>query len=303
MKKKSYAILAAIVLTTPPLLPPPEVEGAEEYEINYQDLDKQLLAGNVDIPNVSGVVSNLPWENNENFIRAQEENGTNVLMAAYCAVLKDPLPGEEFNVHLAASSIAGIVLEPNQVFSQNNAIGPYDESKGYQSGPTYIGSNLTTTIGGGVCKISSTLYNVSVLSNLEIVERYNHSMPVPYVPYGQDATVSYGAKDFKFKNNTEFPILIWAEGIGNRLYVALYGKEHPPKVEWNHKILNMVEAPKLYKINPNLSEGEENVLVEGMSGASVESWVTITNPDGETKTKHLGISNYKPMPYVIEKNN
>lgn len=303
MKKKSYAILAAIMLTNPPLLPPPDVEGVEDYEINYQNLDKQTLVNNYDIPNVSGEVSNLPWVNDENFLKAQEENGTNVLMAAYCAVLKDPLPGEEFNVHLAASSIAGTVLEPNHVFSQNNAIGPYDESKGYQAGPTYIGSNLTTTIGGGVCKISSTLYNVSVLSNLEIVERYNHSMPVPYVPYGQDATVSYGAKDFKFKNNTEFPILIWAEGIENRLYIALYGKEKPPKVEWNHKILNMVEAPKLYKINPNLNEGEENVLVEGMSGASVESWVTITNPDGETKTKHLGISHYKPMPYVIEKNN
>lgn len=300
--KKSYAILAAIVLTTPPLLPPPDVEGVEDYEINYQDLDNKSSVDSVDIPNVSGVVNNLPWVNNVNFLKAQDEIGANVLMAAYCAVLKDPLPGEEFNVHLAASSVAGIVLKPNEVFSQNNSIGPYDESKGYQAGPTYIGSNLTTTIGGGVCKISSTLYNVSVLSNLEIVERYNHSMPVPYVPYGQDATVSYGAKDFKFRNNTEFPILIWAEGIGNRLYIALYGKEYPPKVEWNHKILNMVEAPKIYKINPNLNEGEENVLVEGMSGASVESWVTITNPDGETITKNLGISHYKPMPYVIEKN-
>jgi vancomycin resistance protein YoaR len=128
------------------------------------------------------------------------------------------------------------------VFSQNNTIGPYIEGKGYRKGPTYIGANLTTTIGGGVCKISSTLYNVSVLSNLEIVERYNHTMPVPYVPYGQDATVAYGVKDFKFKNNTDFPILIWAKGIENRLYMGVYGKEEPPEVEWNHNIQNIIKT-------------------------------------------------------------
>ena len=75
-------------------------------------------------------------------------------------------------------------------------------------------------------------------------------MPVPYVPYGQDATVAYGYKDLKFKNNTEFPILIWAEGKGNRIYLALYGQEKPPKVEWEHKILDRLKPSKVYKINP-----------------------------------------------------
>lgn len=314
MKIKLYAIFLAVVLTTLFLLTSCDVDGIEDYIIEgdiktkfyYQDQDsdseKNLGAVNFDMPDVSGIVSNLPWVNNESFLKAQEKNEANILMAAYCAVLKDPLPGEEYNVHLAANSIAGTVLSPNQTFSQNNTIGPYIESKGYQVGPTYIGSKLMTTVGGGVCKISSTLYNVSILSNLEIVERHNHSMPVPYVPYGQDATVSYGAKDFRFKNNTEFPILIWAEGIGNRLYVALYGREKPPQIEWNHKILNVTEAPKYYRKNPDLKEGEEKILIEGMAGASVESWIVITNPDGTTKTKHLGTSHYKPMPHIIESN-
>ncbi len=255
-----------------------------------------------DVPDISGVVDKLPWENDEEFLKAQKENDVDVLMAAYCTVLKDPLPGEEYNVHLAASSLSGTVLLPEEIFSQNNRIGPYVEEKGYQKGPTYTGANIITTVGGGVCKVSSTLYNVAILSNLEIVERHNHTMPVPYVPYGQDATVSYGAKDFRFKNNTDFPILIWAKGIENRLYMGFYGREEPPEVEWNHDILDMTEAPKYYKNNPELEKGEEKIIVEGMDGAVVDSWVTIKEKDGTVKTKKLGTSRYTPMPYIIETN-
>lgn len=218
MKKISYAILAtAIMLILLTILIPNDVEVSRTIEI--------------DSPDISGAVYNLPWKDNDSFLKAQKENGTHVLMAAYCTVFNDSSPSEESNVQLAASYIAGFVVKPNEVFSQNYAIGPYDEEKGYKAGHSFIGSTITDTVGGGVCKIAITLYNVSVASNLEVVERYNHFMPVAYVPYGQDATVSYGSKDLKFWNNTEFPILIWAEGIGNRLYISLYGKENPPV--WN----------------------------------------------------------------------
>ncbi|HZX21418.1 MAG TPA: VanW family protein, partial [Clostridia bacterium] len=139
--------------------------------------------GNIEFgfPDKSGPVVNLPWENDLKFIETQKKNETDVLLAAYVTVLRDPLPGEEYNVHLAASSLAGIVVQPGYVFSQNSSIGPYVESRGYKKGPTYVGSRVTTTVGGGVCKIASTLYNVSILSNMAIVERHNHGMPVPYV--------------------------------------------------------------------------------------------------------------------------
>ncbi|HZJ76310.1 MAG TPA: VanW family protein, partial [Oscillospiraceae bacterium] len=224
-------------------------------------------------PGKSGPVTDLPWENNFKFKEAQKTNDTNILLAAYVTVLEDPLPGEEYNVHLAADSLAGIVVPSGHVFSQNNSIGPYIESRGYKKGPTYVGSRVTTTAGGGVCKIASTLYNVSVLSNVEIIERHNHGMPVPYVPYGQDATVAYGAKDFKFKNNNDSPILIWAKGIENRLYIAFYGKKKPPKIEWQHNILATEEAPKEYKINPDLEENEEKVIIKGMDGVKIDSYI------------------------------
>lgn len=250
---------------------------------------------------VSGPVTTVPWETDSNFKNKQKDTGAKVRMAAYRTVLRDPLPGEEQNVHLAARLLTGTVLQPGQVFSQNHAIGPYTRARGFQIGPVYNGSEVKTTIGGGVCKIASTLYNVTVLCNLPVIERTAHIMPVPYVPHGQDATVSYGVNDFKFKNDLPYPILIWAQGVDNILYMAFYGQSQPPKVEWHHRFLQRQKAPTIYRQNPSLSKGEEKTMVKGMDGAVVKSWVTITNKDGSSTTKQLGISSYKPMPNIIEK--
>lgn len=250
---------------------------------------------------ISGPVNEVPWEDDTDFLNTLDQNGTHTLLAAFRTVLKDPLPGEEFNVHLAARLLKGTIVKPLEIFSQNIAIGPYTQSRGYQKGPTYIGSNLTTTYGGGVCKISSTLYNVAVLSNLQVIERHAHSMPVPYVPYGQDATVAYGAKDFKFKNTSDSPILIWALGVENTLYIALYGNYTPPKIEWEHEIIRTYKAPVIYKINNELPSGEEKIILEGMDGAVVRSWINIQEENGAATVKQMGTSYYTPMSHIIEK--
>jgi vancomycin resistance protein YoaR len=126
-------------------------------------------------------------------------------------------------------------------------------------------------------------------------------MPVPYVPYGQDATVLYGVLDFKFKNDTSFPILIWAESIGNNLFIAFYGSELPPRVEWRHQVLQIIKADKDYKHNPDFEFGEERLLLEGMDGAVVKSQVTVYYKDGSVTTKEMGYSYYDPLPFLYEK--
>ncbi len=249
---------------------------------------------------VSGPTTKLPWINDREFIKARLRNNTNVLLGGYKTVLRDPLPGEEYNVHLAASLLAGIVIKPGEVFSQNSAIGPYTEEKGFEKGPTYIGTTITTTIGGGVCKIASTLYNVAVLSNLSIVERHNHSMPVPYVPYGQDATVAYGIKDIRIRNDTDSEIMIWAQGIDNELFMAFYGSQPGPSIEWSHEVVEIRKAPVKYRINPQLGADELKPVLEGMDGAVVKSWITISTSNS-VNVKYMGISDYKPMPHLIEK--
>lgn len=248
----------------------------------------------------SGKVEALPWEMDAEFLKAQRESGCSLLMAAYRTVLKDPLPGEEYNVHLAARYIRGTVLKPGEVFSQNKIAGPYTPQRGYRKGPTYMGTQFIETDGGGVCKVASTLYNVAVMANLKIVERHHHSMPVPYVPYGQDATVSYGAKDFRFQNTTDHNLLIWAEGIENELYVAIYGQTMPPEVLWTHDVLEVTKAPKIVVKSKTLPPGEERLLHEGMDGAVVHTQITLLYPDGTCQIRDMGQKTYKPLPWIYE---
>jgi len=267
----------------------------------FDGLDIQcIIRRGLCVDMVSGPETEFPWDDDPVFINQREKNNVYVLLGGYRTVLKDPLPGEEYNVHLAAELLAGKIIKAGEVFSQNTAIGPYTEDKGFKKGPTYVGTELITTIGGGVCKIASTLYNVAVRSNLEIVERHNHTMPVPYVPYGQDATVAYGVKDLRFRNNTGSDIMIWAQGMGNILYIAFYGSSRGPDVEWYHQVVEIRKAPVKYKTNPELGAGEEKKVLEGMDGAIIKSWVIITRGD-DVDVKYMGTSDYKPMPHIIER--
>lgn len=242
----------------------------------------------------------LPWESDRKFLDALKKHNAYVRMGAFKTVLPDPLPGEEYNVHLAADMLAGSVIMPGKVFSQNGSIGPYTRARGFREGPTYMGGELVTTIGGGVCKIATTLYNVAIQSNLQIVERHNHSMIVPYVPAGQDATVYYGARDIKFRNNTSGPVMIWARSVDNTLYMAIYGGQKPPRITWHHQTLETRNTYTIYKKNPSLPKGTQKLILEGYNGYTVKTWLTVEMPDGSVKTRDLGIDVYRPMPRVVE---
>ncbi|HHW07161.1 MAG TPA: hypothetical protein GXX34_06495 [Clostridia bacterium] len=241
----------------------------------------------------------LPWEEDPEFLQALETYDTPRLMAQFKAELKNPFYGELANVKLAAETLKGTVVKPGEIFSQNQTLGPYTREKGYQVGPMFVGTRLTESIGGGVCKIATLLYNAAVLANLEVVERHHHSMPVTYVSPGQDATVAYGIKDLKFKNTTPDNILIWAGTVGNVAYIGFYGKTEPPKVTWEHRILQEVPFQTVYRDDPTLPLGEEKILVDGLNGCLVETELHIDYPDGRREVRHLGKSWYHPMPQLI----
>lgn len=270
----------------------------------------RLQQNNTNLSNPSGADSpplqqqaddSLPWEDKSNFMETINKYDTPILMAKYKATLHEPLPGEMYNVGFAAKKLAGTVVKPGKIFSQNQKLGPYTAAQGYRSGPMYKGTQIVTATGGGVCKIASLLYNVTVLSDLPVIERHCHSMTVPYVPPGQDATVCYGVKDFRFLNNTNGPIVIWAEAIENTLYMAFYGQQEPPQVTWRHETLKEIKYWSIYKQSKKLPQGEEKVIIPGQDGYIVRSWVTVKCPDGTIDTKNRGKSYYNPLPEVIEK--
>lgn len=269
---------------------------------NEPEIEKEKNEKEVEIPEVSQAITEFPWDEDADFKKAQKENNTDVLIAGFCTVLEKSTPEERTNIDLAASTVTGTVVAPGEVFSQNETVGPYTEEKGYKEGSGYVGNTIVKSMGGGVCKVATTLYNTAIFSDLDIVERYNHSMPVPYVPYGQDAAVAFGSKDFRFKNTTDDNILIWSKLIDNRLYMGFYGKKKAPEMKWEHETINTTDAPTEYKVNPELKEGEENTLVDGMDGKVVNSSIVIKDKDGSEKIKELGKSSYLPMTNLIEKN-
>ncbi|HEX2952540.1 MAG TPA: VanW family protein [Bacillota bacterium] len=245
----------------------------------------------------------LVWENDEEFQKRCMEHHTLIRMAAFQTTLPDPLPGEEYNVGLAARMLAGTLVQPGQVFSLNKELGPRTKGRGFQEGPAYSGGQIIRVIGGGICKISTTLYNVAVLANLDIVERKAHGMLVPYVPPGQDATVSFGSLDFKFRNTSGSTILIWSEKLGNTLFIAFYGRKMPPQVKWRHEVLFRQKPPVIYHYNPKLRSRQKRVIQSGAESIRIKNWLEIYYQDGRTERKELGTDYYRPMPEIIEVGN
>ncbi|ATW25137.1 VanW family protein [Candidatus Formimonas warabiya] len=241
------------------------------------------------------------WDEDPAFIKACQENGTFIRMASYSAVLPDPILHERDNISLGAKYLAGAVVKPAAVFSLNDRISRRSAARGFLPGPMYRDGHIVSTMGGGVCKIASVIYNVAVLANQQIIERYPHSMTVPYVPPGQDATISYGTKDFKFKNVSGAPILVWAQNRGGTLYMAFYGTSRPPQVKWIHQVLDKTPFWTEYQNDPSLPKGSEKEIFSGSQGITVHSWVEVTTKTQKIK-KDMGISAYQPAPRVVARN-
>ncbi|PGZ45973.1 hypothetical protein COE56_25505 [Bacillus anthracis] len=128
------------------------------------------------------------------------------------------------NIEKAALKLNGVIIPLNKEFSFNTIVGVTDQAHGYKSAPVILHDKIIQAAGGGVCQVSSTLYNAVLLANLDIVNRVNHSHQVKYVPAGLDATVADNGPDFKFKNNTDTPIYIKTIIKDNQLTVKLFGK-------------------------------------------------------------------------------
>lgn len=130
--------------------------------------------------------------------------------------------GRGQNIRLAAQALHNYLLAPGEIFSFNEATGPRVPERGYQLAPIIVGGTVVPGYGGGVCQVSTTLYNAVLNSGLQVVQRFPHSRPVGYVPAGKDATVS-DYLDFKFRNNTDCFILIKTSSYGYRLVVEIWG--------------------------------------------------------------------------------
>lgn len=129
------------------------------------------------------------------------------------------------NILLSVLAINNHVVFPGEEFSFNKVVGERTKEKGYKKAPVIVKGELSEDIGGGICQVSSTLFNAVNLRGIQMVERYSHSRSVPYVPPGKDATVSWWGPDFVFKNNYKHPILIRATSKNGKMVVNIFSAE------------------------------------------------------------------------------
>ena len=139
--------------------------------------------------------------------------------------------GRSYNIYLASKSISETVVMPGETFSFNTLIGECSTRTGYRESTIYLNGELSRGIGGGICQVSTTLYNAVLRANLEIVQRRNHSLSVTYVPLGQDAMVSIGSSDFQFKNNRDYPVKVVASTGTGSITCQIYGLKNDTEYE------------------------------------------------------------------------
>lgn len=205
------------------------------------------------------------------------------------------------NVKLSASVCDGIILLPGEVFSYNNTTGSRTSDKGYLPAPSYVGGKSTDEVGGGICQTSSTIYYAALNANLKIVERHNHMFAVGYVPDGMDATVWYGASDFRFENDTEYPIKIVTVYQNSRLTVQIYGtKTDDLYVKMTNKELSSTSWSTEYKVDPSLPAGSTRTEQTPYRGRVVEAYRNVYDGSGNLVSSTLETkSTYKMRNQII----
>ena len=178
------------------------------------------------------------------------------------------------NIELATRKINGTVIMPGEIFSFNTITGRRTKEAGYKEGTAYINGKVVPDVGGGVCQVSSTLYNVALLANLKITERSNHLFLTGYVPQSRDATVYYGSLDFCFKNTRSYPIKIVATSGNGVCKISLKGikEEVEYDVSISSRITSYINKKTVYKDDPKLEEGKEIVEKVGCNGCRSEAY-------------------------------
>ena len=225
--------------------------------------------------------------------------GVKGLLSAYTTYFDPTNVGRTYNIRVAAAALDGLLVPPGQEFSFNDVVGPRSSDAGYKNAKVIINAEFVEGIGGGVCQVSSTLYNAILLSNLEILDRTNHSLPVGYVPLGRDATVVYGAIDLKFRNNTESYIYSRSFVQGGQLTFKIYGNtDYKVPVFIRTRITKEIEPKTIYQKDSSLKKGEQVVKQEGARGYQVETERVIGEKNKE-QVETLPPSSYQPINKII----
>lgn len=261
----------------------------------------------VDVPSTLALLP-IQWNQSENLlikIVANEENprvNESDLkdmgeIAAFSTWYNPNQINRSHNVVLATRAINTTMVKPGEVFSYNKTVGRREYDNGYRDAMVIIGDKFEEGLGGGICQVSSTLYNACLFAGLKIIERHPHNLAVAYVPLGQDATVSYDQQDFRFQNNFDDPVYIWAIVGNGKVTMKIYSKlKYKQKIQVSHVVDQVIDFKEITETKEDLPPGTTKVEQNGSPGYVVRAFRTFYNSDGSVaRQEQLSRDNYRPL--------
>lgn len=204
------------------------------------------------------------------------------------------------NIRTAASSLHGALVLPGEKLSFNRRVGPRVTEQGYREAPVIYDNRLVPGVGGGVCQVSTALYNVWLLAGFPVDTRFNHSLPSAYVEMGRDAAVVDGGQDLVVVNPLPTPVYISTHVEGDTLTVAVLGKNNDGLVyTLEPRMVETISPPVLQVEDSSLAPGEIMVEEEGRYGYIVDLWRLARDREGETFQERVNRSIYQPVPRLL----
>lgn len=207
------------------------------------------------------------------------------------------------NLEIACEKLNDQVILPGETFSYNKTLGARTIAAGYKSAKIYSNGEVIDGLGGGICQISSTLYNAVLQANLEIVERRNHQFVTSYVPAGRDATVAYGSTDFRFENTRQYPVRIVATAKNGIATISIYGIKEDVEYtfDFTPKVIATIPYTTKYIEDSSLPKGTEKIKQRGVNGVQVETYITKMLDGKVISTTLLSKDTYNAMTQIVLK--
>jgi vancomycin resistance protein YoaR len=272
-----------------------------QYEVPSFDLDTELVGkAALDAMNDRKPIFELPMKTGEAHASKELIDSINVVVNSFSTTFSAGNVNRTHNIKLAAESLNGAVLMPGDELSYNETVGRRTSATGYKIAGVYANGRHEVDYGGGICQVSTTLFNAVALSNLEITKRLNHSMPVPYVPVGRDATVDYDRVDFKFRNNFDTPIAISSEINGGKITFYVLGTkkldvevrmETSGHSSWGNSVKYVTDA--------SLPAGKTKVIEKGSMGRKCTTWKIVEKDGVEISREKMFESIYRASPRIV----
>ena len=227
------------------------------------------------------------------------------LLGTYSTRYDSQNKNRENNISLAISKINELILSPGEEFSYNTVVGARNIASGYKEAKIYSNGQVVYGIGGGICQVSSTLYNTALFANLDIKERHNHQFITSYVEPGRDATVVYGSKDLKFINNRNYPIKIVATSNNGNVKISIYGiKENLEyDVSFDNEIVDTIKYSTKYEYNSSLNPSDQIIKQLGANGGIVNNYKVVKLNGSLVSRNLISQDKYNSLNRVIETGN